>query len=145
MPVDIIHCEKRILHGFSGHAADKDYGKAGFALGDRMWKIVKSNKLANDGINYWVYDGDDKMFVGTVLTSTFQGNEGQELEVREVPGGQFARWIHIGSYHGLKSAYAEMKREMQTRNILYHFPMIEVYGHWTPNEMELRTEILSSI
>ena len=55
------------LHGFSGTAKGGQSTETAVQLMDRMWPIVKSNGLKNKGLNVWVYEPGNAIFVGVEL------------------------------------------------------------------------------
>lgn len=68
-----------------------------------------------------------------------------DLETKFVKLTRYASWKHIGPYYRLKEAYAAMKSELKAMEINYHYPLIEIYGHWNEDESKLETEILFSL
>jgi predicted transcriptional regulator YdeE len=131
------------LYGFSGKVSDKDYAGAGFPLMDAMWKEVKAKQIKNKGINYWVYTTGEMLFTGVELEQ--EPPAGNMMEQKKINLTRYAYWKHIGPYTRLKEAYNSMHHELGIRNINFYFPFLEIYGHWTPDETKLETEILFSL
>jgi effector-binding domain-containing protein len=131
------------LHGFSGKVSNKDYAGTGRPLMDAMWKEVKSNGIKNKGINYWVYEKGDILFTGVELEQELPADS--KMELKKINLTKYVRWKHIGPYTKLKGAYDSMHAELAKRNMDFYFPFLEIYGHWTPDETKLETEILFSL
>lgn len=131
------------LHGFSGKVLNKDYAGAGRPLMDAMWKEIKSKGIKNKGINYWVYEKGEMLFTGVELDQELPVDA--NLELKQISMTKYAYWKHTGPYNKLKDAYANMHDELERRKIPFHYPFLEVYGHWIPDETKLETEILFAI
>jgi effector-binding domain-containing protein len=131
------------LYGFSGQVLNKNYGGTGRPLMDAMWKEVKSKEIKNKGINYWVYEKGEMLFTGVELEEPIPADS--KLELKKISLAKYARWKHIGPYTQLKQAYDAMHAELAKRNIDFYFPFLEIYGHWTPDENKLETEILFAL
>lgn len=131
------------LYGFSGIAADRNYGKAGSQLGGKMWDIVRSRNLKHKGINHWVYESGNKMFVGVELEETPQDEVALEHRTFTLSKYLYAR--HIGPYHLLKNTYDAMRDTVQKQGMQTMSLSVEIYGHWNSDESKLETEILISV
>jgi hypothetical protein len=129
------------ISGFSGVAANKDYGGTAFRLMDRMWQIVKSKSLKNKGLNIWVYEQAEKIFAGVEL----DGNADTDLEQKKVELQTYALYKHIGPYQFIKQAGKNMKEELSKRGFENAFPYIEIYGHWNSDETKLETTLIMSL
>ena len=144
MPLEIINKPFAVtLYGFSEKVLNKDYAATGSPLMDAMWKEIKSKGIKNKGINYWVYDKGDILFTGVELEQDI--SEVSTLELKKIDLTNYAYWKHIGPYSELKEAYSNMHSELEKRNIPFYFPFLEIYGHWTPDENKLETEILFAL
>ena len=55
------------LYGLSGVAVNQNWANTGMSLGNKMWQEVKSKNLNHLGINVWVYESANKIFVGVGL------------------------------------------------------------------------------
>ncbi|MEK6222845.1 MAG: hypothetical protein N2D54_11420, partial [Chloroflexota bacterium] len=58
---------------------------------------------------------------------------------------KYVYWKHIGGYAMLGDVHARMHKEIVTRNLHDQKLAVEVYGHWTPDEDRLETEILIAV
>ena len=131
------------LHGYSGKVLNKNYAGTGSHLMDPMWKEIKSKRIKNKGINYWVYEKGEMLFTGVELDQDLPDESKMESKTIYLP--KYVRWKHTGPYTTLKQSYDGMHAELSKRNLNFFFPFLEVYGHWTPDESKLETDILFSL
>jgi hypothetical protein len=131
------------LYGFSGPVLNEDYGASGMPLMNRMWAIVKGNRLANKGLNHWVYDAPGRMFTGVELDSPPPPELG--LEPMTVRMAKYASFTHVGGYHLLKDVNRRLREELTARGIAFSLPCVEIYGHHNPDESKAETEILFAL
>lgn len=127
-------------HGLK-HDANKRFGEEIVALLGRVWPVIKSNSIPNDGINRVVYDEECTVFAGVVLD---RGAEeipaASGLDRKTVRLTRYAVWKHVGPYHLLSATCARMIKNLEARGLQTGWPMVEVYGHWTSDESKLETE-----
>ena len=107
---------------------------------DRMWQIVKSNNLKNNGLNIWVYEENESVFAGVELNEI--PNQENGLEQKNITLLKYAYYKHIGPYHLIGQAVQNMTDDLKSRGFETHLPYIEIYGHWTNDETKLETELL---
>jgi predicted transcriptional regulator YdeE len=144
MNVEIINIPLTLdIHGFSGIAINKDYAGTAFKLMDKMWQAVKSNTLKNKGLNIWVYEQNEKVFAGVELNEIPARNTG--LEQKNLTLTKYAYYKHIGPYNLIKQAGQNMRDELSSKGFNTTLPYIEIYGHWTNDEIKLETELLMSL
>ncbi|MDB5251856.1 MAG: Bacterial transcription activator, effector binding domain [Flaviaesturariibacter sp.] len=142
MDIEIITAHLHLdVYGFAAIATNKDYAGTAFRLSGRMWEIVKSNGLKNKGKNIWVYEAADHVFAGIELENPSDGDN-NGLEESTIRLEKYARFRHLGPYHLLKQSGQNMAIELAKQGYEVRFPCIEIYGHWTPKESELETELL---
>lgn len=128
MNIQIIHSPLKLnIYGFSGTVVNENYGQTGVGLMDRMWAVVNSLKLKNKGTNIWVYEPGMKIMAGVELESAPPAESG--LENKTVALEKYAYWKHIGSYDQLKQVNAGMRAQLESMNIRYRHPCLEIYGH----------------
>lgn len=130
------------------HDPAKRFGEEIMTLLDRVWPVIKSNAIPNDGINRVVYDSDCTMFAGVMLgtphphpptgAETMPAAAG--LERKTVRLTRYAVWKHIGPYHLIPATGAAMTKALEAAGHRTGWPMVEVYGHWTNDESKLETE-----
>ena len=144
MQLQIIHQPISLeLYGYSGIAADRDYVKAIFPLMDKMWKEVKGRNFENKGRNIWVYEAGFAVFAGVELTSP--PDQPTTLEQKSLTIPRYAYFKHIGPYNLLRQANQAMKEELNRQGLQAALPCLEIYGHWTPDESKLETELIMSL
>jgi hypothetical protein len=129
--------------GFSGTALNKDYAGKAFQLMDKMWKLVKENKLENKGKNIWIYESGDRVFAGVELMES--QNSDYCLERKQIRLPQYGYYKHVGPYNLIKQAGEKMKSELRMKGFEPILPYIEIYGHWDSDEKKLETELLISL
>jgi hypothetical protein len=95
--------------GFSGTVIGDDYTKAAFKLMNKMWQIVRSNGLKNNGLNIWVYGPDKNVFAGVELKSSPSSNIA--LEQKSISLIKYAYHKHIGPYSLIKQVAQTMRDE----------------------------------
>ena len=131
------------IFGYSGKVIQRNYGETGRRLMDELWKAVRSGNFKSNGINYWMYEGNQMLFTGTAFENApaVAGN----FESRLIAPGRYALYRHIGPYSTLSEAYTNVETELQARGFSCHLPFIEIYGHWSEDEKTQETEILLSL
>jgi hypothetical protein len=131
------------LHGFSGIARNKEYVSTAFQLMDRMWKIVKSNGLKNQGLNVWVFEPGDRVFSGVELIDTPAPAPGLEQKIINLT--KYASYKHIGPYSLIKQAGQNMRQELVKMGYEPGMPYIEIYGHMPEDESLLETDLIVAL
>jgi effector-binding domain-containing protein len=134
---------KLTVSGFSGIAANKNYGGTAFALMDKMWPVIRAKGLKHKGLNIWVYESDERVFAGVELLDNSITDTG--LEQKAISLKKYAYHKHIGPYSLLKQAGDNMQREIKKMGLKSTLPYIEIYGHWTDDESKLETELLTAV
>jgi len=132
-----------VLYGISGVAENKEWGKTGMELMNKMWKEVKSREFPNKGINVWVYEPGNKMFAGVELTAPPPADT--LLERKEITLPKYIYYLHIGPYDRISASFNRLSTEFQQAGIKNGLPYLELYGHWTEDPSKLETELLWSI
>jgi effector-binding domain-containing protein len=144
MAIEIINTELKLnIFGFSGVAVNKNYAGTAFALMDKIWPIVKSKGIKNKGLNIWVYEAGEKVFAGVELEDPSMPDTG--LEHKTILLTKYAYYKHIGSYSLLKQAGDNLQTEIRRLGLKPGLPYIEIYGHWTPDDSKLETELLVTV
>ena len=144
MQIEIVNTPLSLdLYGFSGVARNKDYAGTAFSLMDKMWKIVKSSGLKNEGKNIWVYESGDRVFAGVQLLEN--PGESTSLEFLKIELSRYARAKHVGSYKQIPETGRELYKEIKNKGLVSGKFYIEIYGHWTSDETKLETELLVAI
>jgi effector-binding domain-containing protein len=141
MNVEIINKPFRLdIYGFSGIAKNKDYTGTAFRLMDKMWQIVKANKLKNKGLNIWVYEPGEKVFAGVELYESPKADTG--IEQKSITINKYAYYKHIGPYNLIRQVGQNMRDELKNRGFEICYPYIEIYGHQADDVTKSETEFL---
>lgn len=141
MNVEIINKPFRLdIYGCSSPAINKDYCGTAIKLMDKMWQLVKGNNLKNKGLNVWVYEPNEMVFVGVELEKIPDMDIG--LEQKSILLAKYAHYKHIGPYNLLKDTGETMMDELKKKGFETDLPYIEIYGHWKTDETKLETELL---
>lgn len=144
MHLEIIDKNFRLdIYGLSGTAMNKDYAGTVFKLMDKMWTIVKSNGLKNQGRNIWIYEPNEKLFAGVELADIPEQDTG--LEHKTINLEKYAYCKHIGPYNLIKQTGTNMINELEHRGYKTGDLYIEIYGHWTNDETKLETELFMTL
>ena len=98
------------LYGLAAVASYMDYAWAAFKCSDRMWEIVRSEKLQHKGINIGVYEEGHQVFAGVELTAD-PGNT--RLARRNIVLKKYARYRHVGPYNGIGPAGNLMRAQLK--------------------------------
>ena len=128
------------VYGFSGVVANGDYAGTAFKLMDKMWQIVKSNRLGNKGKNIWIYEQNNAVFAGVELDGI--PTPDITLEHKRLSFTKYAYFKHIGPYDLIKQVGQAMNIEIRNRGFEVTLPYVEIYGHWTNDQSKLETELL---
>lgn len=131
------------IYGFSGIAANREYGATALRLMDKMWQVVRAHDLKNKGLNIWVYEPGNLVFAGVELDHA--PPDGTGLELKTISLVKYAYHKHIGPYRLLKQAGINLQNELNNRGFETCLPYIEIYGHWINDESKLETELLMSL
>ena len=130
----------RTLHGLSGKVENQNYGGVGVPLMDAMWQEIRDKGFQHEGINHWVYDQQDLLFVGVELETASETVT--TLERKDILLPKYAYWKHVGAYTKLPEIHDKLHKVLKDRSINPCRPSVEVYGHWTEDEAKLETEVL---
>ncbi|WP_295651965.1 GyrI-like domain-containing protein [uncultured Mucilaginibacter sp.] len=127
------------LYGVSGTAVNRAFAETGMKLMGEMWKTIQAHKLKHKGINVWVYEANEHLFTGVELEDVPPPGIG--LEPKQVNLKKYAYYKLVGPYSKIPAAYEEIRAAIKRQALDTCFPWLEVYGHWTPDESKLETEI----
>jgi len=128
------------------HNPAKSYGEEIISLLNRVWPILKSANIPNDGLNRVIYEKDGTVFAGIVFNPDADTNPAAAaLEQKHLHLTRYAYWKHTGPYHLIPTTCAAMTKSLEAQGIHQSWPMLEVYGHWTNDESKLETETFVAI
>lgn len=123
------------------HDPAKRFGEEIMSLLNRVWPVIKSAAIPNDGINRVAYDSDCSVFAGVILGPGAEAiPAAATLERKTIRLTRYAVWKHIGPYHLIPATGQAMTQALKAAGHHPGSPMIEVYGHWTNDESKLETE-----
>jgi effector-binding domain-containing protein len=114
---------------------------------DRVWPQIKDRK----GRNVVLYHPSEP----TGLGKEFDIETGVEVPegfvptlpvyLTRTPGGRVVTAAHIGPYDQMMTAYRAIDAYARDHGIRYVGPSWELYGHWSDDPAELRTDIFFPI
>lgn len=131
------------VFGFSGTAPNGDYASTAFKLMDRMWQVVKGHTIPNKGKNIWIYEAGHQVFAGVELLKVTP--KPKMLEAKQLSLLNYARFTHVGPYNLIRRTCEAMNQELDRMGLQSVWPLVEIYGHWTNDELKLETEILMAL
>jgi effector-binding domain-containing protein len=105
-----------------------------------VWSFFKSNQLPKPGRHVALYlDCVMNIEVGVEVLQPFAGNG--RVVCSALPTGLAVTTAHLGPYNKLSDAY-DAVRDWATKNgHTLTGPSWEIYGHWTDDPAQLRTDI----
>jgi effector-binding domain-containing protein len=108
------------------------------ACGD-SWNLLKKAGIKG-GRNIAVYlDGEMNLEIGQEVFAPFQSTS--ELFCSSTPGGEVVTTAHIGPYDRLGEAHQALQQWIADHNRTLAGPSWELYGHWTDDVTQLRTDV----
>lgn len=112
---------------------------------DQVYAAAKSGAVKLDGRNVFVYNwmperpNELDVAFGVGVTAPFK-KAGSVVPV-QLPTGVVATTTHWGSYAGLRAAHDAINDWCRSNNRRKTGASWEIYGHWTNDESQLRTDI----
>jgi len=107
-----------------------------------VWIFIRESGFAGAGRNVAVYyPRGDLLHVecGVEVTPEFVGNG--EVSLSATPAGAVAHAVHIGPYGFLGETHRAIRSWCSARSHSLAGPNWEIYGHWTADESQLRTDV----
>ncbi len=105
-----------------------------------VWQFVREVGSLRPGRNLALYlDGAITLECGVEVAGSFAGN-GRVIPSR-TPAGTVATTRHLGPYDRLGEAHAAILAACKERGLALAGPNWEVYGHWTDDVAQLRTDV----
>jgi len=107
------------------------------------WNLVKQLGLKG-GRNVAVYldadvSGVINLEVGQEVTAPFASTA--DLICSATPGGSIVTATHFGAYHRLGETHRALVKWAADNQRTLAGPNWEIYGHWTDDETQLRTDV----
>jgi len=106
----------------------------------KLWQIVAQHQLQHNGINVWVYEGNDTMFCGVALSEPPAAACGLECKAIELQ--RYILYKHVGPYEKIRERCMAAQDIFRQRGLQTRYPYLEVYGHWTDDASKLETELI---
>lgn len=105
-----------------------------------VWQFVRAVGLLRPERNLALYlDGVINLECGVEVAGSFTGN-GRVIP-SSTPAGRVATTTHYGPYERLGEAHGALLAECRARGLALAGPSWEVYGHWTDDMAQLRTDV----
>jgi len=130
----------------AGVRAQVPRGQVGAQFGrylDQVYAAGRSGAVQLDGQNIFIYRAAtaDQLTVDFCVgvTAPFEGVG--LVQPLQTPHGQAAMTTHVGDYARIGDANAAILEWCRVHGRPYAGPSWEVYGHWDPDPVKLRTEI----
>jgi effector-binding domain-containing protein len=105
-----------------------------------VWNFFRSAGLPRPGRHLALYlDCVMNIEVGVEVSQPFTGN--QRVVCSQTPEGLVATTAHFGPYSRLGDAHNAVQKWCSDHGYALAGPSWEVYGHWTDDESQLRTDV----
>ncbi len=108
-----------------------------------VYETARAIGLKLDGQNVFIYENDDAgaadVTFGVGVVAPFAGHA--PLIAAHTPEGSAAHVTHWGDYGGLGAAHGAVVEWCKENGKQLAGPRWEVYGHWSDNPAEVRTDI----
>jgi effector-binding domain-containing protein len=105
-----------------------------------VWAFMRSANLPRPGRNLALYlDGEMNIECGVEVSQPFTGNE--HVVCSSTPAGLVATTAHFGPYDHLGDAHKAVHSWCAAHGHTLAGPSWEIYGHWTDDLTQLRTDV----
>ena len=105
-----------------------------------VWNFLRAAGVKGAGRHVAVYlDGVVNLEVGVELAGSFESNG--SVFASTTPGGWVATMAHLGPYDRLGEAHKAIHARCAHNGRKLAGPSWEIYGHWTDDPAELRTDV----
>ncbi|MES1213765.1 MAG: GyrI-like domain-containing protein [Singulisphaera sp.] len=105
-----------------------------------VWNFVRAANIKTAGRHVAVYyDGAINVESGAEVDEPFT-SDGRVI-ASATPGGRVAMTAHFGPYQLLSAAHQAVLPACQSHGDCLAGPSWEIYGHWTDDPTQLRTDI----
>jgi hypothetical protein len=107
---------------------------------DRVWGEVRAGRLPPHGRSVCLYDGPPPQVAsGVQVEAAFV--DLPEVRCAELPGGPVLRAVHAGPYERMHETYRALEQRAAELGCRFVGVSWEIYGHWSDDPAELKTEI----
>lgn len=105
-----------------------------------VWAFVRANNVPRPGRHLALYlDCEMNIEVGVEVFQAFTGND--RVVCSSTPAGLVATAAHFGPYAQLGEAHDAVHKWCADHGHALAGPSWEVYGHWTDDPAQLRTDV----
>jgi effector-binding domain-containing protein len=105
-----------------------------------VWDFIRASNIPSPGLHVAVYlDGEMNLEVGALVSAPFVGDG--NVVCSATPGGRVATTAHFGPYSRLGDAHQAVHDWCAAQGYRLAGPSWELYGHWTDDESQLRTDV----
>ena len=105
-----------------------------------VWEFVNREGLPHTGTNVVVYRDELTNFeCGVQVLAPFTGQG--TVFCGTTPAGPAAMVAHLGPYQSLPEAHSFLRHWCRTHQRILAGPCWEVYGHWTEDPAQRRTDV----
>jgi len=125
----------------------RDIGRTWKPALDLVWEFLRQHDgLRTDGHNCFLYHLSDQrdaamdIDFGVQVIRPFEG-EG-EVICTEIPAGEVAMTMHVGSYDKLAGAYDAIHSWRAATGRAFGACSWEIYGDWTDDTTKLETQVV---
>ena len=137
--VSVIETREQRLASIRGSAPFDNLAPTIMELSAAVWTFLQDHRLQNTGHNVIKYDTSGLTEVGVQAFDEFTPVEPVILSC--TPAGRVATTTHYGAYRELRKAAGAVVDWCAVNNQRLSGASWEVYGDWTPDESQLRTDL----
>jgi len=138
--VDVIQAEPIRLAVVRLRATQPELSRVIPAACGEVWNFIRSHQIPDPGRHVAVYlDGVINIECGAEVASPFTG--ANRVVGSATPAGKVATTVHWGPYDRLGDAHEAITRWCAGQQLVTAGPNWEIYGHWTDDPSQLRTDV----
>ncbi|HEX5370539.1 MAG TPA: GyrI-like domain-containing protein [Dehalococcoidia bacterium] len=137
--VSVVEVQEQRIASIRGSAPFDNLAPTIMELSAAVWTFLQDHHLQNTGHNVIQYDPTGLTEVGVQIFEDFTPVD--PVAVSSTPGGRVATTTHIGEYRGLPGASQAVVAWCEANGHRLAGPSWEVYGDWTADESQLRTDV----
>lgn len=112
---------------------------------DKVYAAGREGVAHLDGQNIFLYqntsDGTGDLLVDFGVGTPWSFEPHGEVRCIEIPGGNIVTTAHFGSYAKLREGHEAIHRWCEQHHRSRTGVSWEIYGHWTDDPSQLRTDI----
>jgi effector-binding domain-containing protein len=135
----IVEVAAQPLASIRGSAPFDNLAPTIMELSAAVWTFLQDHKLQETGHNVIKYDASGLTEVGVEIFEPLPPDD--TVIASSTPAGRAATTAYFGSYDGLRAATAALRDWCAANGHRLSGQSWEVYGDWTPDTANLRTDI----